>query len=104
VGAERDRVDDRTCFVQRQEGLALRGLAADIVAVGEQNDYPASLLAGQQTGGEIDRVPERRARVRSDSERPECVVRVDRRGRERAVLRSVPAAGVSRGWLRARVL
>ena len=103
MGAEGDRVDDRTCLVQRQEGLGLRGLAPDVVAVGEQNNDAASLLACQQTGGEIDRVPECCARIRSDGERPKCVIRVDRRGRERALLRCVLAEGDEGDSIRSRL-
>src|SRR5581483_299023 len=47
VCAEGDRVDDGAGLVERLERAGLRGLAADVVAVGEQDDDLAAGLAGE---------------------------------------------------------
>ena len=103
VRAECDRVDDRTRLVQGHEGVTLGDSAADVVAVSEHNDYVTSRLARQQAGGEIHCVPEGGARIRSDGERPERIVRIDRGGRERALLRGMPAEGDERDSIRRRL-
>ena len=93
---EADRVGDGAGVVQGSKGRLFGGGAADVVAVREQDDHAASLLAGEHPGGEVDRVPERRARVRADRERAERVVRVDRCAREGTLLRGVLAEGDER--------
>src|SRR5262249_56957700 len=74
------------------------------ISVREEDEDPASLLACEQPGREIHRVPEGRTRVRADRERAERVVRIDRCAREGALLRGVLAEGDERDpvarWLR----
>ncbi len=90
--ADRDRVDQRACLVGAGDRLVERGLARDVLAVGEEHDHarPARFLR-EDARRERHGVVQRRAGGRVHGHRAQRVVGVDRRGGEARQLHGLRA-------------